>query len=157
MSLKRALVAGLCLLLLSCSSSDSASQPQLCSEREAAWESIKGYPYVWGGESVEEGGFDCSGAIYAVQKRIGEPIPRTTSKKLAILADGKRKHWSEGNCSDWIWFTFSSDRPFGHVGMHINATRVWQSGSSTGPTPETLFQGSYWDRNFEVTKGLRGE
>ncbi len=139
-------------LLLSCSGSASFSPQQPCSDRVAAWQSIKGYPYVWGGESVEEGGFDCSGAIYAVQKRIGQPVPRTTSRKMAILADGKRKHWSEGSCGDWIWWTFSPDRPFGHIGMQINATRAWQSGSSTGPTPETLFRGSYWDKNFEVTK-----
>ena len=27
-----------------------------------------GKPYVWGGESVSEGGYDCSGFLYAVLK-----------------------------------------------------------------------------------------
>lgn len=145
------------MLLLSCSGSALSSQQQHCNSRIEAWKSIKGYPYVWGGESKEEGGFDCSGAIYAVQKRIGEPIPRTTSKKLAILADGERKHWSDGDCGDLIWWTFSPDRPFGHVGMQIGNETAWQSGSSTGPNREKLFEGSFWDKNFEVTKSLKAK
>ena len=116
------------------------------------WKSIEKYPYVWGGNKVEEGGFDCSGAIYYVQKKIGKPVPRTTSKKYNILAEGKGKDWREGNCNDWIWWTFEPDRPFGHIGMHINSTRVWQSGSSTGPNSETLFDGSFWDKKFEESK-----
>lgn len=127
-------------------------EPAKCAQRVSAWESIEDLPYVWGGESREEGGVDCSGAIYNVQKKIGKPIPRTTSKKLAILADGERKHWSEGGCGDWIWWTFGPDRPFGHIGMQVGNETAWQSGSSTGPTSEKLFEGSYWDKNFEVTK-----
>jgi cell wall-associated NlpC family hydrolase len=116
---------------------------------------MHGYPYVWGGESVAEGGFDCSGAVYVVQKRIGSPIPRSTSRKYALLAGGPDKHWSRADCGYWIWWTLSPDRPLGHIGMHVTQPHIWQSGSSTGPTRKRLFIGSYWDEHFEMSKAPR--
>lgn len=37
-----------------------------------------GQPYVWGGDSRDEGGFDCSGLIYAAYGALGISIPRVT-------------------------------------------------------------------------------
>lgn len=110
------------------------------------------FPYVWGGESKSEGGFDCSGAIYYVQKAIQEPVPRTTSKKYYILASGKDKEWNKGECGDWIWWQFRSDRPYDHIGMHIEQPFAWESGSSTGPVKVKLFKGGFWDKKFKASK-----
>ena len=125
-----------------------------CDRILEAWKMIEGYPYVWGGESFAEGGFDCSGAIYKVQKTIGEPVPRTTSRKYNLLAGGNTKHWKDGQCGDWIWWTFTPDRPYGHIGQHTEEN-IWQSGSSTGPTEISIWPGSYWDGIFEETKSLK--
>ena len=35
-----------------------------------------GMPYVWGGDSKAEGGFDCSGYVYNVLRDSGYPIGR---------------------------------------------------------------------------------
>lgn len=43
-----------------------------------------GYPYVWGGESPSEGGFDCSGMIQYAYKQLGISIPRTTYDQIKI-------------------------------------------------------------------------
>ena len=131
---------------------EAATKPDLCAKITAAWESIEKYPYVWGGSGPAHGGFDCSGAIYFVQARIGQPVPRTTSRKYQIMARGEPRHWSQGECGDWIWWTFTADRPFGHIGMHITADQVWQSGSSTGPTPTRMIPGGYWDGIFNETR-----
>jgi cell wall-associated NlpC family hydrolase len=125
-----------------------------CAAIESVWESMKGMPYVWGGESFDEGGFDCSGAVYHVQKAIGWPVPRTTSAKYFILAKGEEKHWKDGLCGDWIWWTLQGNRPYGHIGMHTRQPVVWQSGSSTGPIDVMLFDSSFWDRHFAGTKSL---
>jgi len=37
----------------------------------------KGYPYVWGGDGPQEGGYDCSGFTHAVYAKNGINIPRT--------------------------------------------------------------------------------
>lgn len=129
----------------------------LCRKIRNVWESMEGMPYVWGGESFKEGGFDCSGAIHYVQRRIGRPVPRTTSARYFILAGGEEKHWKEGACGDWIWWTLQEHRPYGHIGMHAHQPHAWQSGSSTGPANIRLFEGGYWDRHFEASKrGDRG-
>ena len=111
-----------------------------------------GYPYVWGGESPKEGGFDCSGALHYVQARIGNPIPRTTSRKLWILAEGQAKDWTKSSCGDWTFFTFSPDRPKGHVGMITKNPNFYQSGSSTGPVKEVFIEGKFWDKKHVGTK-----
>lgn len=39
-----------------------------------------GIPYVWGGESMSEGGFDCSGLVYKALKDAGYNVPRDTAQ-----------------------------------------------------------------------------
>lgn len=39
-----------------------------------------GTPYVWGGESLSEGGFDCSGFVYVVLRRMGLNVSRLTAQ-----------------------------------------------------------------------------
>lgn len=42
-----------------------------------------GQQYVWGGESKEEGGFDCSGLVYAALRDAGFQVPRGTAATYA--------------------------------------------------------------------------
>ena len=41
-----------------------------------------GQPYVWGGESEKEGGFDCSGFVYVALNRAGYTISRETAQSF---------------------------------------------------------------------------
>jgi cell wall-associated NlpC family hydrolase len=41
-----------------------------------------GTPYVWGGESYEEGGFDCSGLVLWAYNQIGAALPRTAAEQF---------------------------------------------------------------------------
>jgi len=156
---KKACLAALLCLAVLLSGCLWSSQPQAFDENEEncdaiyeAWNAKKGMPYVWGGDSYEDGGFDCSGAIYAVQKSIGRPVPRTTSKRYFLTLDSTEKHWTDAQCGDWIWWTLTPDRPYGHIGMHTRQPEVWQSGSSTGPTSISMVKGNYWDDVFEASK-----
>lgn len=45
-----------------------------------AAQSFLGLPYVWGGESMQEGGFDCSGLAYNVLNKAGIKIGRLTAQ-----------------------------------------------------------------------------
>jgi peptidoglycan DL-endopeptidase CwlO len=52
----------------------------------AAAEAQLGWPYVWGGESRAEGGFDCSGLVDFALAAAGYPVGRLTAAGLQDLA-----------------------------------------------------------------------
>ena len=52
----------------------------------AAAEAQLGWPYVWGGESRAEGGFDCSGLVDFALASAGYPVGRLTASGLQDLA-----------------------------------------------------------------------
>ena len=54
-----------------------------------------GTPYVWGGESMAEGGFDCSGLVYNVLRDSGYNVPRDT-------AQGYYKRYCLNRCDDKV-------------------------------------------------------
>jgi cell wall-associated NlpC family hydrolase len=118
----------------------------------------KGYPYIWGGYRYKDRGFDCSGFICSVFKKLTKPIPRTTSKKYYFLFKGKSFHWKYSNLGDLVWFTFSDNRPYGHIGLitrplkNKNIVYFWQSGTHTGPTESKLWKNHYWDKAFAGCK-----
>ncbi|MFI2753208.1 C40 family peptidase [Cellulomonas sp. P22] len=51
----------------------------------AAASKYLGVPYVWGGESLDEGGLDCSGLVLRAMTDIGvEGIPRTAREQMTV-------------------------------------------------------------------------
>ena len=150
----------LCLFLVwhwSYASESCSKEQTKCEQAIEILHSIKKYEYVWGGESVKEGGFDCSGMLHYIHRMINRPIPRTTAKKMWILAEGEKKHWEKGQCLDWTWFTLQPQRPYGHIGLHTKENNFWQSGSSTGPSPEVFWKGNFWDEHHVGTKDPKVE
>lgn len=156
-SMAKLLMVAVLLSPLSSWASPLSSAKPLCNEVNSSWQSIVGLPYVWGGSQLSHKGFDCSGAIHHVSKKMGRPIIRTTSRKMWLMIDGKSKHWSNAYCGDLIWFTFTPNRPYGHIGMHSFPNQFWHSGASTGPTKAYLIRGRYWDGIFEGSKAYGGE
>ena len=69
-----------------------------------------GVPYVWGGTTPN--GFDCSGLMQYVYKKIGVNISRTTSTQIN---DGRAVSKDELKQGDLILF----GSPVHHVGMYI--------------------------------------
>ncbi|WP_255303552.1 C40 family peptidase [Georgenia sp. 311] len=43
-----------------------------------------GVPYVWGGETLSEGGLDCSGLVQLAMKDIGVDVPRVARDQMRI-------------------------------------------------------------------------
>lgn len=56
-----------------------------------------GKPYVWGGESEKEGGYDCSGYVYNVLNDSGIKVARTTAQGYYnLFKDNKANTLTEG-------------------------------------------------------------
>ena len=83
-------------------------------------------PYVWGGESMSEGGFDCSGYVYNVLNDSGIKVSRTT-------AQGYYTHFKKYEvakspiCSGDLLFFGKSKSSISHVAIAISSTEMIES------------------------------
>lgn len=81
-----------------------------------------GKPYVWGGESEAEGGYDCSGFVYSVLNKCGMKVPRTTAQGYSSLGKTVTKIQS----ADLLYFGKSTNR-ITHIAIAINSTQMIES------------------------------
>ena len=81
-----------------------------------------GKPYVWGGESDSEGGYDCSGFVYSVLNKCGMKVPRTTAQGYSAL--GKKVTNIQG--ADLLYFG-KSVKKITHIAIAINSTQMIES------------------------------
>lgn len=81
-----------------------------------------GKPYVWGGESEAEGGYDCSGFVYSVLNKCGMKVPRTTAQGYSVLG----KKVSNIQAGDLLYFGKSVKR-ITHMALAINSTQMIES------------------------------
>ena len=87
-----------------------------------AAEAQVGWPYVWGGESRAEGGFDCSGLIDYAYTAAGLPLPgRPTAADLWHLAAPESPDALVPG--DLVFVGAASGAPH-HVGMYVGAGAV---------------------------------
>ncbi len=111
-----------------------------------------GKEYVWGAESDEEGGFDCSGLVWAAYMAAGVNLNggRSTAD-YQILEGGARivgdaSTWpAKVRAGDLLGFD-GGDPPWGHIGLAISATEMVDArGTAYGvvrrPIPYDLLRG----------------
>ena len=86
-----------------------------------------GTPYVWGGESMSEGGMDCSGFVYNALKDAGYNVGRTTAQ--GYRGYGTKVDSSDMKAGDLLFF---GDGKATHVGIYIgNGQMIHSSGNDT--------------------------
>lgn len=81
-----------------------------------------GKPYVWGGESEAEGGYDCSGFVYSVLNKCGMKVPRTTAQGYSSLGKTVTKIQS----ADLLYFGKSTKR-ITHIAIALNSRQMIES------------------------------
>ncbi len=87
-----------------------------------------GTPYVWGGESVSEGGMDCSGFVYNALKDAGYDVGRTTAQGYRSYGNTVSK--SDMQPGDLIFFG-KNNNDASHIGIYIgNGQMIHSSGGS---------------------------
>ncbi|MHB8894182.1 MAG: DUF5719 family protein [Candidatus Geothermincolia bacterium] len=136
-------------------------RPLVGPEREKALEaafSKVGYPYVWGGESDSEGGYDCSGLTYYVQQSVlGHPMMRVADDQAK---DGRYAAVAMENLlpGDPVFFykdPAQSDY-VGHAGMYIGrGLFIHSTGSNAGVSVDRL--ADYYADHFAGGKRVIAE
>jgi cell wall-associated NlpC family hydrolase len=75
--------------------------------------------YVWGGESVEEGGFDCSGLVFAYLKNRGlGHIGRTTAEGYSKLGQPITDA-AQLQPGDVLFYDWNKDGKMDHTGIYL--------------------------------------
>ena len=87
-----------------------------------------GTPYVWGGESMSEGGMDCSGFVYAALNDAGYKVGRTTAQ--GYRGQGTVVKKSEMKPGDLIFYGKDKSNA-SHIGIYIgNGQMIHSAGGS---------------------------
>lgn len=82
-----------------------------------------GKPYVWGAESMSEGGYDCSGYAYNVMKDSGMKVSRTTANGFRSI--GKKVNLNEKAESDLLFFG-ENDNAY-HIAFYAGNGMMYES------------------------------
>ena len=86
-----------------------------------------GTPYVWGGESMAEGGMDCSGFVYNALKDAGYKVGRTTAQGYRGYGTAVSK--SNMQAGDLVFFGKNGNAS--HIGIYLgNGKMIHSSGGS---------------------------
>lgn len=86
-----------------------------------------GVPYVWGGESLAEGGFDCSGLLQWTYQQFGIDIPRVSRDQATA---GREVSAAEARPGDLVFFQRERPAP-DHIGMYAGNGQ-WVVAPKTG-------------------------
>lgn len=84
--------------------------------------SFLGKPYVWGGETDSEGGYDCSGFVYAVLNKCGMKVPRETAQGYSQLG----QLVTTIKAGDLLFFGSTSHK-ITHIAIAISDTQMIES------------------------------
>jgi len=84
------------------------------------WASTRlGVKYVWGGDSMAEGGYDCSGLVLRAYEAAGVHLPRVANDQWAASDVHPKKN--ELLPGDLVFYGKGSSRNIHHVGLYVGS------------------------------------
>ena len=114
-----------------------------------------GWPYIWGGESRSEGGFDCSGLVDYAYAHAGMPLPgRPTAAVLFRMSmPVGRAHLPPGDLA----FLYSRRRAPYHVALYVGDGLVVVAPHTGADVQIEPLAAVAWDGYGRLLKGGRGD
>ncbi|NLM33972.1 MAG: SH3 domain-containing protein [Clostridiales bacterium] len=113
--------------------------------------SLIGTPYVWGGESLAEGGFDCSGLTYYVFKKVGINLNRVSADQAKQGTTVSRSNLQPG---DLVFYSFQGTSKIDHVGIYIGNNKMIHSPKAGDTVKIADISTSYWESRLVVAKRM---
>ncbi|MGB2991809.1 MAG: C40 family peptidase [Paenisporosarcina sp.] len=103
---------------------------------------VMGTKYVYGGTTTK--GFDCSGFIGYVYKKVGVKLPRTSG---AMYKTGKKVSKKNLKTGDLVFFN-TSGKGVSHAGIYIGKGKFVHSSSSKGVSVAKINDPYYWGSKY---------
>jgi cell wall-associated NlpC family hydrolase len=117
----------------------------------ATAKSLIGTPYVWGGESLQQGGFDCSGFTKYAFSQAGYSLNRVSTDQAK---QGTYVPYENLQPGDLIFFSFSGNGVVNHVGIYIGNGKMIHS-PATGETVKiTDITTGYWQSRYVTARRI---
>lgn len=113
--------------------------------------SLIGTPYVYGGESPQDGGFDCSGFTRYVFKQAGVTLNRISSDQAAQGISVSSANMQPG---DLVFFSFNINGKIDHVGIYIGNNQMIHSPKTGDTVKITSINVSYWQQRFVTARRM---
>lgn len=113
--------------------------------------SLIGTPYVWGGESLSEGGFDCSGFTQYVFAKAGYQFNRISTEQAKQGISVSRSDLQPG---DLVFFGFNLNGVVNHVGIYIGNGQMIHSPKTGDYVKATDITTSYWTTRFITARRI---
>jgi cell wall-associated NlpC family hydrolase len=105
-----------------------------------------GVPYRRGGNSVDAGGFDCSGFVKAIyEQTVGLVLPRRANEQAAATQKIDKKELQPG---DLVFFN-TLRRTFSHVGIYIGDGKFIHSPKPGAQVRVEDMGVPYWSTRFD--------
>jgi cell wall-associated NlpC family hydrolase len=105
-----------------------------------------GVPYRRGGNSVETGGFDCSGFVKAMyEQTVGLVLPRRAEQQAAATQVVDKQDLQPG---DLVFFN-TMRRAFSHVGIYVGEGKFIHSPKPGAEVRVENMSANYWQRRFD--------
>jgi NlpC/P60 family len=112
-----------------------------------------GVPYRRGGNSVETGGFDCSGFVRAMyDQTVGIVLPRKASEQAAATQEIDKSELKPG---DLVFFN-TMRSAFSHVGIYVGDNKFVHSPKPGASVRVEDMRTAYWDRRFNGARRVPG-
>lgn len=113
--------------------------------------SLVGTPYVWGGSSLSDGGFDCSGFTQYIFKQVGYNLNRISSDQATQGVFVSRTAILPG---DLIFYSLSGDGRISHVGLYIGNGKMIHSPKTGDTVKVTDITTSYWQSRYMTARRI---
>ncbi|WHZ11565.1 MAG: putative lipoprotein [Burkholderiaceae bacterium] len=105
-----------------------------------------GVPYKRGGDSLADGGFDCSGFVRAMyEQTLGLMLPRQAAQQAAATEKIPRQDLRPG---DLVFFN-TMRRAFSHVGIYIGDGKFIHSPRTGADVRIEDMDARYWSKRFD--------
>lgn len=116
---------------------------------------LLGKKYVWGGESDAEGGYDCSGFLYAALTKSGYKTSRLTAQGFSNI--GKSIYLSQIKAGDLVFFGTSTSK-ITHCAIYLGNDKMIESVGTSNNTKSNPGKGvtiSSLYRRLDLQKARR--